>query len=126
AEAIRDEDAHYDPYSQVKPEYLSNNRGYDTSAYYAELPKTTEQDAAEEKAQQQRASQARMLVGVLCVTAGVGVIILALVLIRKQLSGAMPNSFVRRMSDVRDAISIRLLGKKYVQVDEEEKYSDRS
>lgn len=126
AEAIRDEDAHYDPYSEVKPEYLSNNRGFDTSAYYAELPKTTEQDAAEEKVQHQQAARSRMLVGVLCVTAGVGVLVLILVLIRKRLSGAMPNSFARRVSDVRDAISIRLLGKKYVQVDEEEKYSDRS
>ncbi|THZ82942.1 hypothetical protein D6C84_05363 [Aureobasidium pullulans] len=129
AEPIRDEDAHYDPYSQVKAEYLSNNRGFNTSAYYAELPETAaEHEAAEVeiKAQHQRAVKARMLVGVLGVTAGIGFAIFVLILVRKQISGAMPISFVRRVSDVRDAIGAKLLGKKYIQVDEEEKFSDRS
>jgi hypothetical protein len=38
----------------------------------------------------------------------------------------MSISLIRRVSDVRDAISVKLLGKKYVQVDEEEKYLGRS
>jgi hypothetical protein len=127
AEPVRDEDASYDPYSQVRYEYLSNNRGYDTHAYYAELPlSATEQEAAEEKAAHQRAVKARLLMCVLGITAGVGFLVFALILVRKQLSGTMPVSFVRRVSDVRDAISVKLLGKKYIQVDEEEKYLDRS
>jgi hypothetical protein len=73
------------------------------------------------KAQHQRSVRISMIAGAFGLTAAMGFAMFFLLMVRKQNPSAMPSSIVRRVSDVKEAISHKFLGKKYSAIDKEEK-----
>ncbi|GAB7356501.1 hypothetical protein MBLNU459_g7254t1 [Dothideomycetes sp. NU459] len=121
ASADDEHDSSKDQYTEVKPEFLSSNRGFNTKSYYAELSGAdTSRSGA---ARQGRPTNAGTWIVSVASVAAVGFTIFAMYFIRKQvLSGQLR----RRASEVREACSKTAIGSKllgrYTRVDGEDKY----
>lgn len=125
AEANKEHAVDEDQYTDVKQEYLSSSRGFNTKNYYAEFLEDERPDS--ETNSEGRTMTGGVLMMLVASVSAVGFTIFAVYIIRQQvLSGRLG----RRASEVRDVcvkstIGSKLLGK-YTRVDEEEKYSDMS
>ena len=111
-------------YMETRPEYQSQNRGYDTSKYYAELEALDEELIPESS----RSVSARSMVLGLGAVAVVVFAMAGIYIARRQLvAGVLPlyESIGRKTSHVKGACArSRMLGK-YIKVDDDEKYVDR-
>ncbi|KAF1349616.1 ASST-domain-containing protein [Delphinella strobiligena] len=107
---------------ETKPEYKSNNRGYNTAAYYAVLDKVRSQ--IEVAAEAQETFSAGSLILIIGAGATLFVAVIAAFMARRHVAaGVLPlyETMERRASEVRQACaSSRFLGK-YVRVDGTEK-----
>lgn len=121
AEADEEHDVSEDQYTDVKQEYLSSSRGFNTKNYYAESSDNKRGSS------HGKTVDVGILIVLIASVSAVGFVIFACYLIRQQV---MSGRLGRRASEVKNAcakstIGSKLLGR-YTRIDEEEKYSDLS
>lgn len=116
------------PFTDVKSEYLSTNRGFDTSGYYAELPTVDPTGMKDEIISEEIGSSVDggVIVLLIATVASVCFTVFAVLVIRRQVT---TGSLQRRASEMRDVCAKSTLGSKllgkYVRIGEGEKYGER-